>query len=240
MIVSKNSLEAAKMASIDKSIPVLNNLCIKPDGTVIAANGKSIVFVSPVPNEVCAKFPIKTDSVIIDDIIMPLETVSEISKSIPKDTMFKGMLEHADISETGTENELLIKTTDGKRHKEMRCKSFGRKFMDINTVLIDIVTDNCLGKVAVNLKRFLSVVETLTRICPDGTNEVPLFIEFYEKATILRTFNMGTGQRSIAVIFNYRPDNVWWMDETEWEKTMLKRTISDTNIAGTNKKSFKK
>jgi hypothetical protein len=222
MIISKSSLDAAKLASVDKAVPVLNNLCIRPDGGVVAANGKSMIFVSPVLKEIKEKVPLEEHEN-LEDVVLSLETVGELMKAVPKDTMFKGVLEHLEVRETGTEGEVLVKVTDGKRHKDIRCKGFGRRFVDTDRILDEVLGSQELGRVAVNLRRFLTVVEVLVKVCPDNSGEVPLYLEFYEKATILRTVNIKTGQRAVAIVYNYRPDSLVWMEESDWEKIILKR-----------------
>jgi len=223
MIISKSSLESVKLASVDKAVPVLNNLCLKSDGTIVAANGKSMIFVSPVSPEIKGKVPLEEQEN-MEDVVLSLETVGELMKAVPKDTMFKGVLEHLEVRETGTEGEVLVKVTDGKRHKDIRCKGFGRRFIDTDRILDEVLGGRKLGMVAVNLRRFLTVVEVINRVCPDNSGEVPLYLEFYEKATILRTLNLKTGQRAVAIVYNYRPDSLVWMEESDWEKAMLRRT----------------
>lgn len=223
MLISKSSLEAGRLAAIDKGVPVLNNLCLRTDGSVVAANGKSMIFVSPVPKDIASKVPLKQEEV-SEDIVLSLETVGELGRAVPRDTMFKGVLEHLEVRDGGAEGEVLVKVTDGKRHKDIRCRSYGRRFIDTERVLGDVLGSRKLGQVAVNLRRFLSVVETLNKVCPDGSGEVPLYLEFYEKATILRTVNLKTGQRAVAIVYNYRPDALTWMEESEWEKRMLRRS----------------
>lgn len=220
MIISKTNLQCVLLTHHDK-IPVLANVVIEPDGTTVASNGKAMMVVSPVHEKMVKSFPLKSEAK-SERIIFNDDTAKEILKSLPKDSKFGGLLEHV-IVETDPMNEDQAKfqSTDGKRTKTMSGKKWDRRYIDYRAVLSKSYQSKKKVKVAVNLKRLLSLVEALDKACPDSTGTSPIFLEFSEDDDImLRGVNQSNGQRVTAVMKSYKGNEGQWLELNDWEENL--------------------
>ena len=212
MIVSKSNLQAISVLKNDKGIPVLNNLRIERDGSTVAVGGKCVVVVSPVRKEVRENVPLE-ETEISDGITVNRETVESVIKNIPKDTMFKGVLEHADVNDKGA---FII--TDGKRHKKISGKLYDREYVNWKSVFEN--GENGM-RIVLNRKRLLLLLDTLDKICIDTSGESPVYIEFTDKGDVLlKAINMVNGQRAMALMKTYKSEEGQWLKSDEWERSL--------------------
>lgn len=226
MIISKAALQAAGLCAADKDVPALAVVQIEPDGTVLAANGKAIIAVSPVALAVREAVPLPDREPMGETVVLSTETARELVKAIGRDTQFKGLLEHVAlrIVEPGKPG-VLATITDGKRRTETtvrRIRSDGLpgwrdQFREA------FVCGGGDGRWVVNRLRLRAVVETLEKVCPYSGDFSPVFWTLREDGTaLIRVENELTGQRAVVVVSGIAGGEAQadWLALSNWEKRL--------------------
>ena len=212
MIVNKNSLLVSLLA--DKSIPVLGNIHVLPNGTTMASNGRAILFVEGVKEKVKESLTLKETKG--ESVTLPLEVVNEMIKSIPRDGLFKGLLEHADVDVK--REVIVVTTTDGKRNRLMEFKVYLRKWIDFKSVVRYYARGTRVTEVLLNRKRLLGLLETIDKVCPDSSGEAVIAIEIKDNGVIaVRGENRRTGQSVLGIINVIK--GVWDRNKV-WERVL--------------------
>ena len=227
MILSKANLTISSMTKADKNIPALDTLHIREDGTTVAANGSALVAVSPVNRDIKSKVPLD-ESEMLGSSTVYSDTVKEVIKNMPKDSMFGGVLEHCDFKNVGGEFTL----TDGKRTRKISGKIFPREYIDYKAIFERAHSERSAVRVAVNLKRLRAMLESIDSAVCDTSTDAAVFIEFTDANTILlRARNERTEQNILCVMTAYNGANAAWQDYNEWEKSLLEKKIVTTTTA---------
>jgi hypothetical protein len=221
MIISKHNLSLWQLIKNDSKIPVLNNLHIAEDGSTVARNGKSLVVLSPVVEEI--KENLKTlfkNQPLNQSISVSSELIKKVFDSIKQDKKFNGLLEHCDIEVNGT--EVIFIFTDGIQQSEMKGKIYNREYIDYKANLNEALSNLTSNRIILDLNRLLSLLTTIHKIIPDnGGGEVPIFIEFTKKNDIIiRAINFKTGQRIIALMTSYIIEDKW-LSLDDWENQFV-------------------
>lgn len=228
MILSKSNLFVIEVTKPDTKITVLNNMHIEEDGTSVARNSKSIIMVSPVLPEIKEKLikvlPEQSCSV----VTVPAETALSVLKSIGTDKQFKGLLEHTDLQTNDdgeTLEELKFTLTDGKRKRSISGKKYERKYIDYLTPLADALSNvNTGNKIVLDINRLILLLQTIKKICPDTSKELPVFIEFTnDNDVIIRAINPTNGQRVLALMTSYKGVEGKWLQLTDWERKYFRQ-----------------
>jgi len=219
VILSKQNLQAAQIASIDKNIPLLGNVHVDKDGSSIASDRKTLLLVGPVEKEIKQRVVGALGPGGINfETTIPVETVKEVLKNLPKDNKFSGLLEHVKI-EQAVNQEIHFTLTDGKRHQFIKGKAYPKGYTEYKKVVKQVLAgrDNSL-RLAVNRKRFINLLTAIDKICSDATGEAPLFLEFNPSGEIvIRAYNPRTGQRVIGIVFALSRDEEKWLPPSVWE-----------------------
>lgn len=203
----------------DKMIPILNNVRVEPDGTTIGSNGKAIIAVSPVSGAIKKQLPLSETA--NGPLTLPAPFVHDILKQIPKDTRFKGLLEHCDIHEIDKAGTVSVKIRDGRGPKSLDGKKYPRDYTKYKEVFERVAGTKQSVKVVLNRKRFLDTLDTLAKVAPHGGDFAPLWLEFTEENdVVLRTYNPATGQRVLAVMSSLKGGESQWLEESDWEKEL--------------------
>ena len=220
-ILSKMNLLAVEITKDDNKVPALNNVLVRKDGTTVGANGLCVICVSPVLKEI--KDNVIVEESVCGDGIVPAETVKDVLKNIPEDKLFKGLLKHCDfnIIESKGVFTLSSKVKGGKRIKGNLYKHAYIKYKEI----VKRVMRKMSGvRVILNLKRLLSLLNTINKMCPDSSGDCPVFIEFTEDNHILiKAINKTTGQKVIATMTSYKHTDEDWIERDKWEKGFIRK-----------------
>jgi hypothetical protein len=229
VILSKGNLKVVEMTAPDKAIPMLDNVFIRKDGTTIGCNGRAILAVSPVIPKVRekAKAVLVNEKPLDRDFAVSSETAKEVGKTMPRDTMFSGLLEHCDVEDRG--QSAMFTFSDGKRLKTLEGKKHSGEYIDfmewIGSALrhaADI--DDTATRVVVNRRRLMALLKAVDTICPDSAGEVPVYLEFTSQdEIILRCENPASGQRVLGVMGTYTGVEGKWPELGDWEKSFIKR-----------------
>jgi hypothetical protein len=228
MILSKIALQLVALTGKNKSAPVFDYICIEPDGTVVATNGRVLSLVSPVADTIKAKVPLtKKDNADCfgERILLTSEAVRTILKAIPKDTQFKGLLEHCSIwldSEGST--TVKVQVTDGRRTSDLTLRRINSEYITYEKVLKEasesrlmVGTDNI--QCVLNRKRMSLLVDALDKVCPYDGEFSPIYWEFTKRGhVIVRAQNELTKQRMFSVFGKAEWQDGEWVEWDEWEK----------------------
>lgn len=211
MIFSKSNLLSVEITQADKSLPVLDNLHFRTDGSTVAASGSAILAVSPVNERERAAVPIDSSSMAEDETVNR-ETVREVLKSMPRDTMFGGILEHCDYS-----NGRFV-LTDGKRTRTISAKTYQNDYIDYRGVFRRAAESRVIHREAVNLRRFVDLLNVIDKMFPDSSKNSAVFLEFTEgKDIVVRAYDVRGRQQCIGVMKAYDGAEGKWPEKNEWE-----------------------
>jgi len=216
MILNKSNLVIVDLVKVDVGVPVLNNIHVRKDGTSVASNGRAVVAVSPVGSEVKGKLPLEESRLKegSEGITISAEFIREVLKNMPKDTMFGGLLEHCDIDRSGA-----VRLNDGKRQRLLKGRLYDRDYVGFEEVFSRKRSGGV--RVVVNLKRLLLMLSVISKVCPDSSEETPVFLEFTEQNDIVvRAENRKTGQRVIGIAKSYKSVEGKWLKSNLWEKLL--------------------
>lgn len=233
MILSKSNLQVVHVTKNDR-IPVLNNVHIAEDGSTVGSNGQTVLLVGPVQETTKRSVPL--DEVGVGESVTISEgTVKDILKNLPRDTQFKGLLEHCNVAvDQEDETKVNIQLTDGKRPHIITGKRWEKKYINYLDVFRRVNQTKHKARVILNLRRLSLLLETIEKACPDSLSTLPLFIEFSEEGDILiRTVNQSNGQRVLGVMSSYKDDGGKWLEPDDWERSIYadRSNSMDSNLA---------
>jgi hypothetical protein len=215
MIFSKQNLKVVGVCKDDKDLPMLANVHFTKEGSTIGANGMTVMAVSPVVDEWRETCVIDESNMLTDETIS-IDTISDVIKNVPKDTKFKGILEHVDLSQG------IFKVSDGKKGKSIEAKLYNKEFVRYKEIFERVFTQETTARTAVNLKRLITTLKTLDEICPDTTKNSIVYIDFTKDKKgndlIIRAENGKTKQRAVAVLKAYSGDEGRYLQLNEWER----------------------
>ena len=234
MIYSKANLVAVDIVKSDKSIPALDNLHLRADGGTIAANGSCIIAVSPVNETERAKVPLTSSSMIDEAETVSSETVREVLRGMPRDTLFAGTLEHCDYS--GGRFTL----TDGKRSRSISARTYPREYIDYRAIFKRTGKTCEVHKIAINLRRLTDVLNTLDKMFPDSSKNLPVYLSFTDDDSVcIRCADVYGRQRALCVMRSYSGVEGKWLIPNEWEKKLCD-SPADTSTSAARKINKKK
>lgn len=198
MIVSKGNLQVHEIAVLDKAIPALAWVCFTKEGISVAANGKSVLIVTATNAEIARQVPID-NTVVGGDLCIPFETCKEVLRGMPKDVLFKGLLEHVDISREG-----VFTLTDGIRKRTITAKVYEREWIKWRDIAkrAEAPGTRCV----MNRKRFLKLLETIDAICQDSEE---VYLQISSDVVSVRAMNQRTGQRALGIMNVYKGVEAW-------------------------------
>ena len=216
MIVSKGNLQVHEIAMADKAIPALGWVCFTKEGVSVAANGKSLLIVTAPKKEVVSGVPLD-NSTVTGDLCIPFETCKEVLRGMPKDILFKGLLEHVDISKDG-----VFTLTDGMRKRTIAAKVYEREWIKWRDIAKRAEEPGV--RCVMNRKRLLLLLDTLDTICGDSE---AVYLQIGKDVMSVRAQNDRTGQRAVGIMNLYKEAE--WLDvviETGVKRVLCRKAKS--------------
>ena len=226
MILSKANLEIVRVTKDDKQQERLYTLHITESGSTVASNGRVILAVSPVLEQSKKQFPLKSEGddreTSGEEMTIPAQFVKEILKNLPKDLLFKGALEHCRIESTD-DDAVIVYVTDGKRTNSIKSRKHSQKYLSYGDVIGHAIAHSSSRTRAVlNLKRLLTLLQAIDKVCPDSTGETPVYLEFTkDNDVIVRGYNRKTGQDIVAVMTSYKDIEGKFHSNEKWESGLI-------------------
>lgn len=226
-ILSKSNLSIVDVAKHAKDIPALANLHVTCDGTTVAANGKTVLVVGPVSAQARKAWPVEEQPLPVD-VTIPMGTVREVMRGMPKDTQFHGLLEHCDLR-AGTDEEsvrFVSVDTEG-RERGVKGRRYGRGYVRWREIVqrrLDEADDG--QRVILNLSRFASLLRAVEKAVDDSSGTSVAYVQFSREGDVaVRAVNPRNGQRVVGVLMaEYKQTAAAWLPEGEWEQGLRRKT----------------
>jgi len=242
VIVGKTNLLVVGVTADDKRIPVLDNVYMAEDGSTVGSNGRVVLLVSPVHEQVRNNVPIE-ESYGGGGVAVEAKAVREAIRNMPRDTMFGGLLEHCDIkSFRGDKSSTQLITSDGHRKRQLSGRVWPRDYINYKKIVRLAFQNETAGRVVLNLKRMLSLLISINKICADPSGETPIYLEFTNAGTIIvRATNRRMRQDVMGIMVTYTGTEGKWKNLSDWErgltskKTNIKRSRYKKSLAGIQK-----
>ncbi len=216
MIISKANLQAIAAVRTDKGAANLNVLYLEKDGSTYCVSQTALIAVSPVGEETRKKVSYLNETNLEDTVILNGETVNDILRNMPRDTLFQGLLEHCDVDDNAK-----VTLTDGKQQKEI--KGIKQKMipMPYRNVLRKMLNNKQMARSVVNLVRLKVLLEAVEKACGDQSGELPIYIEFSQSNDIIiRVDHPRHPQRVVAIMTSYKGAESEWISQDKWEKSL--------------------
>jgi len=199
---------------------------IDVDGTVVTSNRMVLFVAEPVKKEVAGRVPFGGLVPLARPLSLAGEAVEALWKGIARDTMFKGLLEHADLT-WGEKGEVKAGVRNGTQSSFLELRALGnsrglegwRRFVgDTWATAVSAGAGYVGGRVIYNRARLGSAIEAVEAACRYDGAFSPIFVYHCEKKKILwRCTNELTGQR-VWIIFSWSEINEAWPELNLWEK----------------------
>ncbi len=219
MLFSKANLAVAQVAAKNSPKRVLNGVHFASDGSTVAANGRMILAVGPVdPDRV--KFPdVGGDANPgVDGVTVSAEIVDQAIKNLPRDKTPSA--QHVLMTECGVKVEF----TTVSKTKEQRVA--GRPVPDRFPLWRDALrkarTSSSAGRVCLNRRDLIQMLEAVDSACPDKGSENPVFIEFggERDGLVMRSLNYDTGQQAVGFVMPLDTGGKW-LPQNSWVKRLF-------------------
>ena len=203
MIISKASLGVVELCRADKAIPVLGMVCIEGDGSVVASNGKVVAWVSPVTQRIRDAVPLPGKGLLKERVLLSAGTAQDLIKAMPRDTQFKGLLEHAAIEQLDAAR-VNVTVTDGRQKRVITVRVAARDYLQYGKVFTEAWANRVegpeAGNVVMNRKRMQLAMQAIDKVCPYDGEFSPVYWTFTRQGNVIvRAENELTGQRLMAV-----------------------------------------
>jgi hypothetical protein len=219
VIVSKSALQVVNLTASDKQIPVLDNVRVEADGTVVGSNREVTICISPVNSTVASKLPLKSQG--DTAVTLTSDTVRDTIKFIGVDKRYNGLLEHCDVS-VDPQGTAQVTLYDGKRTKALQAKPYPKAYFDYQDLFTTVYGKPIKARVLLNRKRLKVMLDTVEKICADGSDFSVLFAEFSEDGDmIVKAINRRTGQRVLGIVRGVKGVETMWLDPDEWERRLI-------------------
>lgn len=223
MILSKANLLAINITEKGGDTR-LQTLHVAKDGSTIAANSRTLIAVSPVEKGVRENLTFLKGSEHDEAGTITAETVKSVLKYMPKDLLYKGLLEHCSFEEGK------FSIHDGKRTQRVEAKLFDREYINYKEAFEKIGKAKVKNRIVINLKTLLTTLQVIDKIAQNTTNDNPIYIDITEDGhLVLRSLNYRTNQRVIAFTSAYKQEETKWMAWNLWERRLLGKLKGLTN-----------
>jgi hypothetical protein len=191
-------------------IPMLDNIKIESDGTVVSASRNIIIAISPVAPEAKKNLPIEESPQCSATI--PSELANKVIQAIGNDTSFGGRLEYADISK---ENGKVLFTVKDEHNKTVRIEGDEARGTWVPWRDYTSGYESVTGTFILHRQRLQMLLSILDKVIPAKGSETPVYLEFTkDNNVIVRGKNYITGQYVYGIMMSYKGE---WLAQSEWE-----------------------
>ena len=220
MLVNKAALGGALSCIMDAGTDVVS---IEPDGTIVATNRMLLYVCEPVRPEVLQRVPFGSKEPLSSACVLMKPQVKTLYKAIVKDTLFRGVLEHASLT-LGDGALVSCEVRSGTQSNVFELRRVSRAVGDWRGVLKTVWKERCPmagGRWIYNRSRLAGAVAALEAACKYDGSFAPVFAERSGADKVLwRSVNELTGQR-VWVIFTYAEVREGWLELDPWERAAV-------------------
>jgi hypothetical protein len=215
MILSKSALQIVVLCKKEAAIPILDNVRIEIDGTVISSARNIILAVSPVSVDT----PFKSEGEGVE-CTLTSDTIKKVVSAIGVDTVFGGKLEFTNI--TKENDTITFEVRDGKRISHVAGRTYDGPWVRWKEIVDKALNKEVVGRVVLNRARMKLLLDALEKAAPDKDGESPIYMEFTKDDVIFRAFNYKNGQQVLGVVGMYGSPGKW-PERTKWETRRIER-----------------
>lgn len=214
MILSKGQLKLAAAAAGSDVV----NLHSDGSASVVSA-GAGIVAVGPVPADV------RSEAVVDDSGSVNASVAAKglASVRVGTDKMFGGRLEMVDARDDGdvvsvrvrdeTRREDVTRLVKSRRGTARATRAALRRALRVER--------SSRVRVVVNRRWLIGALKAIDAACPDAEARAPVWLSAGDNGElVLRSVNMRTDQRALAVGQAYDVARDEWLDDSTWERRL--------------------
>jgi len=219
-IFHRSILAGAAIVPEDEDDPMLKNILLEPDGTIIAMNRWALYAASPVNVNIIKALPL-TDTSLIAPAIVSTNQIENLVKTIPTDKSFKGMLEYTSIKNSeGNILECFIHDGRGVRNITLRASQTNNLLLQWRDRFKNLsMKKSGLTNFVYNRARLRTVIKAVEMSCKYNGEFAFIDQKPFENGYIWKTFNELTGQTVLIVwILSTLEKN---LPTSFWERTLF-------------------
>ena len=216
-ILNSTCLQAVELITPDKKTPLLNNVHITHNGSVITSNSQAVMGVqSPALKQKATAEDINAD------------TIKEVLKAMPKSSKYKDLIDIVEMQRDG--NKVFFTFNDGLRQRSIEAKTYTHGYIDYKTLIKRNLDFEGSPSVCISQKRLLTALRTFEKIRPDSSAVHPVFMHITDEALTLRIQVQHTDPNGKTITQHVfcvlRQDRVpQWLELNEWEKGFINKPI---------------
>jgi hypothetical protein len=177
-------------------------------------------------------------------IVVSAGAVEQVLRAMPRDTQFKGLLEHCDIElpEPGGMDVVVHLNESGKRRHQIHLKRMNFDYPDYQKVFRDNWAERrqqqCRSEyVCLNRKRLSNIVAVMDRVCNyDGAFAPTWWSGGIGGSVFMRALNELSGQRMVCL---FSGSDTGWLELDVDEAALLHRAPVAAAAAGAARKIIK-
>jgi len=219
MLFSRANLAVAKIAAKGSAKRVLNGVHFSEDGSTVAANGRMVLAVGPVDAS-RVKFPdLGGDaSPGAEGVTVETEVVDQAVKNLPRDRTPSA--QHVMMTECGGKVELT--TVSRTREQRVAGRPVPDRFPSWRDVIRKAKRSASSGRVCLNRRDLIQMLEAVDSACPDKGSENPVFVEFggEKDGIVVRSLNYDTGQQAVGFVMPLDTGGKW-LPQNGWVKRLF-------------------
>ena len=217
MLLSKANIMVEGIAASTDADPELNCVHIAGDGTTVAANGRMMMAVEPVPED--SFFPIEDQDEPPDEgVSIPLHLVEQVRKNLPRDK--RPVMQQAALTKC-TAAKVEFTTISKTEELKVRGRPLPQQFPRWREVFAEARRSARRTRVCVSRKDLMQMLEAHDKACvdPSGKNVVFMEIGGEKDSILLRSINLSTGQHAVGLVSPIDTGGRW-IKEDPWEKDL--------------------
>ncbi len=224
MLLSKANIMVEGIAASTDADPELNCVHIAGDGTTVAANGRMMMAVEPVPKD--SFFPIEDQDEPPDEgVSIPLHLVEQVRKNLPRDK--RPVMQQAAITKC-SEDRIEITTISKTDQRTVSGRPLLQQFPRWREVFAEARRSARRTRVCVSRKDLMQMLEAHDKACVDPSGKNVVFMEIGGECDpmLLRSVNLATGQHAVGIV-NPMDTGGGWIKEDPWETELYGAEVED-------------
>jgi hypothetical protein len=215
VVVSKAALSLGGLATGDGPLGMIE---IQTNGAVVSSNGRVVAAIGPENAEVIRAVPLEEKGLLTRSIVLSADTAKDLAKKLPRDIMFKGLLEHYSINDT-----LNAVSTDGRKKMTVVLRRAAEKWVEWKSIFQRSFRAKVLGRAMVNRKALEQLVDVLRGTCPYSGDFAGVLLEWREGGILtIRCVNEMTGQ-PVIITFAAQVSNEMLL--STWERSIINSAV---------------
>lgn len=224
MLLSKANIMVEVIAATGDADPAIKCVHIARDGSTVAANGRMMMAVEPVPED--SFFPIEDQDEPPDEgVSVPLELVAQVRKNLPRDK--RPVMQQAAITKC-SEDRIEIATISKTGQRTLAGRPVPQRFPRWREVFAEAKRNTRRTRFCVSRKDLMQMLEAHNKACVDPSGKNVVFVEVGGETDpiLLRSVNLATGQHAVGIV-NPIDTGGMWISEDPWETELYSAEVEE-------------